>query len=137
MTFQDELQVILELHGGVLPARAVVDWAREHPDSALHKRFDWEDSVAAEKWRVHQARNIIAEVRIEAAENREYRGFVSLEADRQAEHPVYLPTVRVLQDADKRRQLVAQVARELKRIRDQHRQLVELAAVWAAVDGLE
>lgn len=50
-------------HGGRLTPRAVVDAARD-PKSALHDQFEWDDTVAAEKWRLDQARDIITSVKI-------------------------------------------------------------------------
>ena len=53
----------LPTKAGVLEPAAVVDYARD-PDTALHAYFDWEDSVAAEKWRIEQARRIIRSVHV-------------------------------------------------------------------------
>ena len=36
----------------------LVDFARNHPLSETHKCFDWNDSTAAEKYRLHQASRI-------------------------------------------------------------------------------
>jgi len=37
----------------------LLEWAREHPDSEIHAKFTWDDSEAAEKWRLTEARTII------------------------------------------------------------------------------
>ncbi|MBR3645236.1 MAG: hypothetical protein IKN54_02360 [Lachnospiraceae bacterium] len=37
----------------------IVDYAKEHPDSELHKCFEWDDTKAAASWRRQQARNIV------------------------------------------------------------------------------
>lgn len=47
---------------GVTP-RDVVDSAREL-DSPLHPLFEWNDDKAAERWRVHQARNVLNSLRV-------------------------------------------------------------------------
>jgi len=44
---------------GVLEAGAVVEDAKD-PMSPLHNRFDWDNSIAGDKWRLHQARQLIA-----------------------------------------------------------------------------
>lgn len=46
----------------LLPAD-VVKVARD-PKHPLHKRFDWDDTKAAHKWRLRQARDLIASVEI-------------------------------------------------------------------------
>lgn len=53
----------LESRDGVLTPVAVVDEAR-NPDSPLHGRFEWDDGVAAEQYRLSQAEVLIRRVRI-------------------------------------------------------------------------
>lgn len=43
---------------GRLTANDLVDVSRPE-DAPLHSEFEWADDIAAEKWRCHQARNII------------------------------------------------------------------------------
>jgi hypothetical protein len=50
--------------GGKLTPSRVVDAAR-NPDHPLHTHFDWDDSAAAELWRVEQARRLIRSVRVD------------------------------------------------------------------------
>jgi len=55
---------IAEECGGNLTPDAVVEDAR-HKKSPLHEFFDWDDSEAAHKWRIEQARSLIRSVRVE------------------------------------------------------------------------
>jgi hypothetical protein len=43
--------------------RDILDDAR-HPDSPIHGHFDWSDTVAAEKWRLQQAAQLVTAVRV-------------------------------------------------------------------------
>lgn len=54
--------VALEKKGRLTP-RAVVEAARD-PNSPMHACFEWDDSVAGDKWRIEQARRLIRTVRI-------------------------------------------------------------------------
>jgi hypothetical protein len=54
---QKELQQIARTHGKLSP-QIIVDAAR-HNNSALHGFFEWDDTVAAEKYRIEQARTVI------------------------------------------------------------------------------
>ena len=54
---------IAGLHGGRLTPDAVVEDAKS-PKSPLHEHFDWDDSVAAVKWRIEQARTLIRQVTV-------------------------------------------------------------------------
>lgn len=49
---------------GVLTPSAVVDAAR-NPNSSMHAQFEWDDSEAAEAYRLQQARALIRRVKVE------------------------------------------------------------------------
>lgn len=52
-------ELLLEIESrGRLTAKKVVDAARD-PHHPLHVRFEWDDSVGGEKWRLQQARQLI------------------------------------------------------------------------------
>jgi len=53
-----ELKVIADKHDGVLKPDDVVKFAKSSKTS-LHKAFDWDDTTAAHKWRIDQARALI------------------------------------------------------------------------------
>jgi len=54
---RNHLQAIRDEHGSLTPA-LVVEVAR-NPGHPLHSRFEWDDSVAAEKWRLEQAGQLL------------------------------------------------------------------------------
>lgn len=56
------LQQIYEAHGKLTP-NLVVEAARS-PAHPLHSRFEWDDTAAAEKYRLDQARGLIRTVRV-------------------------------------------------------------------------
>jgi hypothetical protein len=58
----EELERIQSVHG-VIDPHVVVDESRPE-DSALHECFEWQDEIAAEKWRVEQARALVRSVEI-------------------------------------------------------------------------
>ena len=130
-----ELNLIAAKHGGLLPARAVVKWARSHPKSELHKRFEWSDSEAADKWRLQQARVLIASVTIEPRPNQVVRAYVNLKSDRVGDQPAYRRTVNVMSDAEQRAELLQMAKDELGRVRRTFATLTELASVWHAIDA--
>lgn len=75
-----ELSRIAARDGALSPA-SVVSEAR--PESApLHPAFEWRDETAAEEWRRHQARCLIASVQVIEQPTQEPRlAFVSVQAD--------------------------------------------------------
>lgn len=60
----EALASVAARNGGRLQPEDTVDAARD-PKSALHPHFDWDDTVAAEKWRLEQARLLIRSIRVE------------------------------------------------------------------------
>lgn len=62
MSVRDELQSIYDAHGSLTPALVLAEAAgSDHP---LHNRFTWNDSEAAERWRLHQAAALIRSVKV-------------------------------------------------------------------------
>lgn len=128
-----ELQRLQRDHGQKLTARVVVDEAR-HPESPLHKCFEWDDVRGAELYREHQARQVIASIRIV---QRDTRGDVQhqpvfvnvIERTGDEEQRAYVPLARVLSDADLFEQVRQQFARDLSAFEKRYEQFTDLASI--------
>lgn len=129
-----ELNAIRRKTGGVLRPAEVVAWAREHPGSALHARFTWDDTEAAERYRLWQARDVIASVRFEPSAGTKVRAYVALTTDRGEES--YRAVVDVLSDEEQRAQLLADALRDLKALRTKYAVLKELAGLDTTIAEL-
>lgn len=130
-----ELARIHAENGGVLRPRDIVEEARP-AGSPLHEYFEWDDGEAAEKWRLHQARNlvrVIVEMLPYNAPRYEVRAYVSLAPDRAVKNGGYHVMAEVLGSPDGRAQLLADALTELNRIKVKYFQLSELAAIFAAI----
>lgn len=132
MPARDQVQqVMLKLMNkdGMLDPHDVVNAARS-PDSPLHQHFTWDDSEAAEKHRLHEARQLIR-VTIETlpvdGKDVETRTFVSLSSDRKAGG--YRLTTTVLSDDELRARLLEDALRELRSFEAKYRALKELSKV--------
>lgn len=127
MTIEQELLALTDDEGFIKP-RVVVDWARENPSSELHGRFEWDDAKAAEKYRVDQARQLIAvHVRTDDGE----RATISLVQDRNPDGG-YRRIEQVMSNAELRAMALRQAMREFNRWRKRYEHLSELAKVFAA-----
>lgn len=134
--------VIAELHsvkalsvdGKLYPGDVVARAA--DPASPLHKHFTWDDSEAAAKWRMHEARNLInAVVEHLPATGHEHTVFVAL-ADEAHDGGGYHYLCEVLVAEDLRKRKLAQAMREARIWRDRYRELNELSAIFAALDAV-
>ena len=138
MTITDELMFIKDQNNGFIDPVVVVEFARNE-NTALHNRFEWDDTEAAEKYRVWQARMIIRMELVvipETGKKDKYvRSFVSLVSDRKAEQDKgYRFMVDVLSDTDLRGRLLEEARKDMLIFRRKYSQLTELAKVFAAID---
>lgn len=126
-----ELKRIALEHGGLLKPEIVVDEARPK-SSPLHSRFDWDNSSAAEKYRIWQARQLIAvSVELLAGTDEKMDVFVSLTTDRK--EGGYRIMSQVLSDTEMREQMLDDALAELELFRDKYRRLKELSEVFTAI----
>lgn len=99
---------------GELTAQGVVDTARA-PGHPLHSRFEWDDAVAGESWRLHQAGALIRSVRLtyrepdEKSPGRTVRAFVAVPS---ASGHVYDPAEEVAEDPFRRQLVLTSMTRE-------------------------
>lgn len=129
-------EAIRQRDGKLTPA-AVVDEARPE-DSVLHPDFEWDDAEAAEKYRRHQARQMIAAVCIVQEETKQpVRAFVNVQA---AEEPQkgagrqYLPLPVVLETPPLRSQMLADALKEAQVFQQKYQTLSALKPVFAAIE---
>lgn len=71
------LTKIMDANGSELRPKDVVEAARD-PKNPLHRHFEWDDSAAAEAYRLEQAREIVRIVRVEQEDAPPVRAFLSV-----------------------------------------------------------
>lgn len=99
----------------------------------LHKCFEWDDSVAAERYRLQQARQIIQLLVITPKyEDDEPVRVYQISSEKN----VYQPTRLIIQQPDEYAQLLRRAKGELFAIEKRYKMLSELEAVFAAIDEL-
>jgi hypothetical protein len=137
-TIVDALKRIAEDHDGILRPRDIVEAARDE-ESPLHSQFDWDDSTAAEKHRLWQARQLTRVlVTFEPGVGGKMipcRVFTSLTPDR--EDSGYRVTAAVMDDPAQRAQMLADAYADMRRFRLKYQHLVELAKVFEAIDDVQ
>lgn len=150
-TVKEELEILRQQYGGVVPPKAVVDFAR-NPKTALHNEFVWDNSVAAERYRLDQARRILRvyvtyeipepehkSVSLNLVDSntkvmpRKVRGTVSLPSDRK-NGGGYRWVEDVLNDSSLREEMLETAKQELATFRRKYKKLHELSEVHEAID---
>ena len=126
----EHLEEITNKHGGLNP-RLVVREA-ERKSSPLHDCFTWDDTKAAEEYRLQEARKLIGSVMVVTQHVEEpIRAFHSVKVVTSSESDDDAPRTYVsldvaLSDEEYRLQLLQQAARELNSLRKKYGELKEL-----------
>lgn len=125
MKTKDYILSLAQAHGGFLTVDDVLQDAR-NASSPIHKNFEWNDTIAAEKYRRDQARTLIesVKIRIDAPTPVTINALVSVPSDRRAGGGYRLAT-DVLKGPE-------QIRNELfKEMRDKTKHWAQQAAVFA------
>lgn len=119
---------------GTLTAGNLVEVSRP-ADAPLHKEFEWNNTKAADKWREHQARNIINSIILVDEQEQEtaVRAFFKLET----KTPTYESVVSIVRQEDKYAALKEAALRELKAFQRKYSQIVEFGKLFAVIAELE
>ena len=133
MTIQEELEAVRKKHKGILYPKDVVEAARTKT-SAMHNEFDWDDTEAAQKWRLEQARHLIrvfVEV-IGDSKKAPSRVFVALRSEINHGGGYRLMT-DVLNDEQLRARLLNDAYNDMQAFTRKYASLKELAGVFRAI----
>lgn len=115
---------------GQLNAKDVVDESRP-VEAPLHNCFEWNDSVAAEKYRQSQAQEIIRQIVVtedgDEQKTGSVRAFVSISRE-------YHPIDVVIQHPDMREMMMRDALAELRAFHNKYETLSSLKPVFNAID---
>jgi hypothetical protein len=128
-----ELEGIRKSNKGLLKGEDVLEFAKD-PSTALHKRFEWDDTEAAYRYRLMQAQEIIrVAVTVLPNTNKPVRAYVSLQRDRNSGRG-YRATANVLSSENLRQELVDEALDDMEVFKARYRILRELSKVFAEMD---
>jgi hypothetical protein len=139
MSKKDQVELELEQVAardaeGLLRPAAVIEFASD-PKTALHSKFEWDDTEAAHQYRLEQARSLIrCYIKIVEGEKPEkMRAFVSLTTDRR-EGGGYRALATVLSNDEMRRRLLADAYVLMRSFMVKYGNLRELSDVIEAMN---
>lgn len=129
----ERLKEMAKENGDLLKPEDVLEEAR-NPKSPLHIRFEWDDTEAAEKYRMIQARAMVSIcVEVAPGSNVPRKVFVSLKSDR-ANGGGYRTAVSVLSSGALQRQLLEDALEQMDYFRQKFHQLQQLSSVMKAME---
>lgn len=128
-------EVCEELEKSVgLTSKTLLDASRPE-DAPLHYEFEWNDEVAAEKYRERQAKTLITNLAVSTEDISPTKAFVTLRT-KIGESSNFEPVVDVLKSDDKRKRLLEIAKHELQSFKNKYKTLKELAGVIREIDKL-
>jgi len=133
----DELETIRKRSkDGMLHPKEIVEFAKDE-DTALHDKFEWDDTKAAYEYRLWQARQLIkVVVKIIPHTNIETSVYVSLKRDR-ANEGGYRPIADVLTDERLRNDLLTDAFEDFQIWKRKYRLVKELIPIFEAAEKVQ
>lgn len=133
----ETLEEIEKEHGAVT-AKLLLDKARPK-DSKIHGLFTWDNKVAAEKWRLHQASMVITGIAVtysheDDTEKKVVRAFSNVGSRK---HGEFITTATALSDEASRAIVLKHALEELQAFQSKYATLTELAEVFSAIEALQ
>ena len=129
--------------GKEVKPKQIVEYARNNEDSELHKCFTWDDTKAAEKWRIQEAKlitaNLVVNYKKEDSQNEKpeiIRAFFRTDS---SIHAGYKRTIEIIKDEDEYAGLLMVAKKELKQFKDKYSILSnqsELKQIFALIEEL-
>lgn len=121
----EELEIIEQK--GELTHLEVLEYARENEDSELHKCFEWDDTIAGELYRRHQASHILSHISFVVSEDNKpkekqkvYVSIVNKEEKR-----VFKNIERVVKNDEEYEQLLQSTQQALETLRLKYEKLIK------------
>lgn len=142
-TVGEKLEEVEHKYGSVTTKNFLEESRAE--DSSTHALFEWDDSIAAEKWRLDTARRVIGAVKIvvarpvEPEQTATVRAFVNKEVDDSKTPASYVSFSKAMNTNREnvyRDIVIANAKRELSEFANKYRIYKEFAEVIEAIDRL-
>lgn len=122
--------------GSITPEEVLED--AKNKTSPLHGYFEWDDSLAAEKWRVTQANYLLRSIEIvvtrsDGTEMQVRQYYSIIEETEQGQTQSYYMLGVVLNDAEKRAAVIADAFREVENWRLRYEQYSEFNEICGVI----
>lgn len=132
-----ELKLLAKKNGGLLDPKQVVAFARD-VKTALHTAFEWDNTKAAEQYRLDQARRLIrvsVEVVRHKGKNITVQAFYSVDDDRK-DGAGYRSFSVLMMEEEGRESVLRTAIKELKSFQSKYKMLTELSKVFEVISSL-
>jgi hypothetical protein len=131
----------IEKENGKVTAENLLDSARPE-NSVMHDCFEWNDTEAAEKYRLLEAKNVINQlvkvvVKKDSEQPREQRAYVNINPQRGfGIKGDYISIERAMSEEETRKIVLKRALEELSAYKRKYQEFSELSKVFSAIDEL-
>lgn len=136
--YRQELELIRVKNKGLLRPHDVVKFARD-PKTALHKKFTWDNTKAAEEYRLWEARTLIrVAVIVEENTSEEVRAYVSI-TDSRGKEGGYYAIAEILDNKALTARMLQDALNDLNLFRDKYnsiRKISDINPVFLVIDDI-
>ena len=108
--------------------KKVLEYAKNNPNSELHKCFTWDNEVAGELFRLEQATNIMCSISISYEKNNEEkrtRVYVKTKSDEEGKR-TFKKLIDVLEDDEEYKKLCDDAKADINRTQEKYREIIRL-----------
>lgn len=109
----------------------VLEYAKNNVNSELHKCFDWDDSVAGNKWRLSQATAILSSIQLVIKEDEKSKEttkvYYSLRTDSEISGREYKNVMKIIEDDEDYKQLLKRAENEFISYKERYNKLLKLS----------
>lgn len=128
----DAQKVADEIGNDKITPQEMIEKARDE-QSELHKCFEWNDTVAAEKYRLQQARTVLSMLVFKPKKEKEQPVRIfSLTTEKST----YRPTVCFLKQEEEYQTLLKRAIRELQSFKEKYKTISELEGVFEEIEKI-
>lgn len=122
---KDEIESI----GSDVKPQQIVDYAK-NPDTELHKCFTWDNNLAAEKWRLQEARQIVCSLVI-VESNSDRENDTQIRVFHKTDNEDGYKTLQfILQDKDEYKKLLERCEYDLRNLKKKYQSISEYQEIW-------
>lgn len=108
--------------------------AAKNPESELHKCFTWDDTVAAERWRLYEARKIVCSLVI--AKKEDSQEPTNIRILHKTDGNGYKPIQFIVQQKGEYEKLLQRAFEELRVFKKKYSSLSELEEIMSLIDEI-
>lgn len=135
--YKKELEKLEKKYNGMLAPQDILREASTDR-SPLHDWFDWQDEIAGEKWRLHQARLLLNSIRVKVmfeGGNRSYRKYLNVKVKQNGGFKrFYVQTNKIMKNPDLKEQILARAISEANYWKRTYDEYQELENIFQSID---